>query len=189
MKYFFLTFVFLIAAASVVFFVLRNPPKQESVPKQPRDWNTHAIRGTFAGVQVKEIDPTHAQLVFSYDLENATDAEYRLAGGPEVALMEQLKSDGSLRSQDSVRIDNAVFLPPKSRGRIGLQVVRPFNWPSQIATGQVGPFTQDKFRSFVGKEVSNVQGFILFDEASRYKIELPGGWQDSGAPSSAAVLH
>jgi hypothetical protein len=188
-KYFFLTFAFLIAAASVVFFVLRNPPKQESAPKRPREWNTNAIRGTFAGVEVKEIDPTHAQLVFSYDLENVTDAEYRLTGGPEVVLMEQLKSDGSLRSQDSIRIDNPVFLPAKSHGRVGLQIERPFNWPSQIATGQVGPFTQDKFRSFVAKEVSNVQEFIFFDEASRYKIELPGGWQDSSAPSSAAALN
>ena|ERR1700732_371998 len=187
-KYFFLTFAFLIAAASVVFFVLRNPPKQESAPKQPREWNTQAIRGTFAGIQVKEIDPTHAQLVFSYDLENATDSEYRLAVGSEVALMEQLKSDGSVRSQDAIRIDSPVFLPPKSHGRVGLQVARSFTWPSQIATGQVGPFTQDKFRSFVAKEVSNVQEFILFDEASRYKIELPGGWQDSTAPWSAAAL-
>lgn len=190
MKYFFLTFAFLIAAAGIVFFVLRNPPKQEPALKPPsRDWNTNAIRGTFAGVQVKEIDPTHAQLVFSYDLENATDSEYRLTGGPEMALMEQLKSDGSLRSQDSIRIDNPVFLPAKSHGRVNLQVARPFNWPSQIASGQVGPFTQEKFRSFVGKEVSNVQEFILFDETSRYKIELPGGWQDSSAPSTAAALN
>jgi hypothetical protein len=189
-KYFSLTFVFLVAAASVVFFVLRNPPKQESAPKQqPRDWNTNAIRGIFAGVQVKEIDPTHAQLIFSYDLENATDSEYRLTVGPEVALMEQLKSDGSLRSQDSIRIDSPVFLPAKSRGRVSLQVARPFNWPSQIAAGQVGPFTQEKFRSFVAKEVSNVQEFILFDEASRYKIELPGGWQDSAAPASKAAIN
>jgi hypothetical protein len=188
-KYFFLTFAFLIAAASVVFFVLRNPPKQESSPKQPRNWNSNAIRGTFAGVQVKEIDPAHAQLVFYYDLENATDSEYRLTAGPEVALTEQLKSDGSVRSQDSIRIDHPVFLPPKSHGRVGLQVARPFNWPSQIATGQVGPFTQEKFRALVGKELSNVQEFVLFDETSRYKIELPGAWQDSTAPSSAAALH
>jgi hypothetical protein len=188
-KYFFLTFTFLVAAASVVFFVLRNPPKQESAPTQPRAWNTNAIRGTFAGVQVKEIDPTHAELVFSYDLENVTDSEYRLSAGPGVALMEQLKSDGSLRSQDSIRINNPVILPAKSHGRVNLQVARPFNWPSQIAAGQVGPFTQEKFRSFVGKEVSNVQEFVLFDETSRYKIELPGGWQDSSAPSSAAALN
>jgi hypothetical protein len=188
-RYFFLTFAFSIAAASVVFFVLRNPPKQESATKQPTEWNSNAIRGTFAGVQVKEIDPTNAQLIFSYDLENATDSEYRLSTGPEMALMEQLKSDGSLRSQDSIRIDNPVFLPAKSHGRVNLQVARPFNWPSQIATGQVGPFTQEKFRSFVGKEVTNVQEFILFDETSRYKIELPGGWRDSSAPSTAAALN
>jgi len=189
-KYFLLTFAFLIAAASVVFFVLRNPPKQESAPKaQPRDWNANAIRGNFAGVQVKEIDPTHAQLVFAYDLENATDSEYRLSAGPEVALMERLKSDDSLRSQDSIRIDSPVFLPSKSHGRVSLQVARPFNWPSQIAAGQVGPFTQEKFRLFVAKEVSNVQEFVLFDETLRYKIELPSGWQDSSAPSSVAGLN
>jgi hypothetical protein len=52
--------------------------------------------------------------------------------------------------------------------------------------GQVGPVTQEKFRSFVAGKTADLQGFVLFDEAARYQIELPGGWQEL-QPSTAAA--
>jgi hypothetical protein len=187
MKYLFLTLAFLVAAAGVVFFVFRVPAKQEAVQSQPKEWNSGAIRSSFSGIQVREIDPTHAEVVFSYDLENTTGSDYRLASGPNAALVAQFKSDGSLRAPDAVRIDDSVFLPARGHGQVALKASRPFNWPSQMVWGQVGPITQDRFRSLVNNEVSNVQEFVLFDQAARYKIEFPADWQVSTAASSAAL--
>src|ERR1700693_3326482 len=107
MKYLFLTLAFLVAAAGVVFFVFRVPAKQEAVQSQPKEWNSSAIRSSFSGVQVREIDPTHAELIFSYDLENTTGSDYRLASSANVVLVAKLKSDGSLRAPDAVRIDDS----------------------------------------------------------------------------------
>jgi hypothetical protein len=188
MKYLFLTLAFLAAAAGVVFFVFRTPGKQEA-PPQPKGWNSVAIRSSFSAIQVREIDPAHAEVIFSYDLENTTDSDYRLASGPNAALVAQLKSDGSLRAPDAIRIDDSVFLPAKSHGHFALKASHPFNWPSQMVLGQVGPITQDRFRSLVNNEVSNVQEFILFDQAARYKIDFPADWQGSTSPSSSAALN
>jgi hypothetical protein len=186
MKYLFLILAFLAAAGGVVLFVSRAPVKQEVAP-QPEEWNSGAIRSSFSGIQVREIDPAHVELIFSYDLENTTGSDYRLASGPNVALVAQFKSDGSLRAPDAIRIDGSVFLPARSHGHFALKASRPFNWPSQMVPGQVGPITQDKFRSLVSNEVSNVQEFILFDQTARYKIEFPAGWQGSTSASSAAA--
>jgi hypothetical protein len=189
MKYLFLTLAFLAAAAAVLFYVSRLPAKQKVVQNQPKEWNAGAIRSSFSGIQVREIDPAHAEVVFSYDLENTTGSDYRLASGPNVALVAQFKSDGSLRAPDALRIDDSVFLPAKSHGHFALKASRPFNWPSQMVLGQVGPITQEKFRSLVNNEVSNVQEFILFDQAARYKIEFPADWQGAASASSAAALN
>ncbi len=189
MKYLLLTFAFLAAAAGVVFSVLSKPAKQVTVQKQPKEWNSSAIRSSFSGVQVREIDPTHAELIFSYDLENTTGSDYRLASSANVVLVAKLKSDGSLRAPDAVRIDDSVSLPARSHANVALRAGRSFNWPSQMVLGQLGPITQEKFRSLVNNEVSNVQEFILFDEAARYKIEFPGDWQVSTAAPSPAVLN
>jgi hypothetical protein len=188
MKYPFLTLALLVAAAGVLFSVSRLPVKQEVVQNQPKEWNSGAIRSSFSGIQVREIDPAHAEVVFSYDLENTTSSDYRLASGPNAALVAQFKSDGSLRAPDAIRIDDSIFLPSKSHGHFALKASRPFNWPSQIVLGQLGPITQEKFRSLVNNQVSNVQKFILFDETARYKIEFPADWQGSTSAPSAAVL-
>ncbi len=186
MKYLFLTLALLAASTGVVFFVFRAPAKQEA-QNQPKEWNSGAIRSSFSGIEVREIDPTHAEVVFSYDLENTTGSDYRLASGPNVALVARFKSDGSLRAPDAIRIDDSVFLPARSHAHVALKASRLFNWPSQMVLGQVGPITQDRFRSLVSNEVSNVQEFVLFDEAARYKIEFPGDWQVSTAAASAEL--
>jgi hypothetical protein len=189
MKYLFLTLAFLAAAAAVVFFGFRAPARQAAAQTQPKEWNSDAIRSSFSAIEVREIDPAHAEVIFSYDLENSTDSDYRLGSGPNVALVAQFKSDGSLRAPDAMRLDGSVFLPAKSHGHFALKASRPFNWPSQMVLGQVGPITQDRFRSLVNNEVSNVREFILFDQASRYRIEFPADWQGSTSPSSAAALN
>jgi hypothetical protein len=178
-----------LSAAALLFLVLNPPPKQTTAPKHPEGWNSNAIRSSFDGIQVKEIDPTHAALILSFDLENTTDSDYHLSKDQKVLIMGRLKSNSSFKAEDSMQIDDAVFLPAGSRARIALKVSYAFNWPTQMVPGQVGPLTQEKFRRFVAGKVDNLQGFILFDEAARYQIELPGGWQELQPATAAAVVN
>ena len=128
-------------------------------------------------------------LVFSFDLDNNTDTDYRFGKGPNTVVMSRLKSDGSLRSDDSIELDTSVFVPARNRTRIAVQVTRPFNWPPGLPETQIGPINQVKFRQFVADEVANVSGFVLFDQASHFQIELPGGWQELQQSANAAGLN
>jgi len=75
--------VFLLLLALIVGGIpARRPPKRPLAPG-----NTRAIEGTLAGVRVREVDTTHAAVVFLYDLDNRTDSDYRLTKGPDVVVM------------------------------------------------------------------------------------------------------
>ena len=131
-------------------------------------WNSKAIGATLAGIQVKEVDSAHAAVVFFYDLDNKTDRDYRLANGPGVVIMSRLRSNSSLVSNDQTSPSSAAFVPARDRTRIALAVARPFDWPAHrdaVAEGE--------FRQLAASQVAGLAGFVLFDQADRYQIELP----------------
>jgi hypothetical protein len=134
---------------------------------RPQAWNSGAIETTLAGVRVRELDNTHAAVVFSYDLDNRTDTDYRLSSGPNVVIMSRLQPNGSLTSVQQVSLDSAAFVPARNRTRISLEIAHPFDWPSQRDAA-----AERQVRQFVADEVSGVQGFVLFDQSTRYQIEL-----------------
>lgn len=156
----------LVLALLLVFWRL---PRRASSSSPPKPWNSEAIKGTFVGVRVREIDPANSAVVFFFDLQNNTDFDYQLVDGPNVIFMSRLKSDGSLSSEKPVKLDHPAFLPARNRTRIGLEISRPFAWSSQT-----GSASDDKVRELVNREVANLDGFVLFDEATRYQIELRG---------------
>src|SRR5271155_177680 len=106
-----------LSAAALLFLALSRSSKPPTAPKQPEGWNSTAIRSSFAGVQVKEVDPTHAALIFTYDLENTTDSDYNLVNDSKVLIMGRLKSSSSLKAEDSIRMGNSIFLPARNRAR------------------------------------------------------------------------
>jgi hypothetical protein len=146
----------------------------------PHSWNSRAIASTFAGVRVREIDPTDAAVVFLYDVDNRTNTDYQLRKGPTV-VMTRLKSSGSLSSEKLVALSSSVFVPAKNRTRIALEVLRHFAWSSHMDAA-----SEDRIRDLVAGELVDVDGFVLFDEEARYQIDLPGGWteiqQESASP-------
>lgn len=130
-------------------------------------WNSQAIESTLAAVRVREVDPAHAAVVFSFDLENKTDSDYRLSAGPNIVIMSRLRGNGSLSSDQQVSLDSAAFVPARDRTRISLEVNHPFNWPAQRDAA-----ADHEVRQFVSDEVAGLRGFVLFDQATRYQIEL-----------------
>jgi hypothetical protein len=148
-------------------------------PKPVSPWNSHAIEGTPAGVRVEEIDPTHAAVIFLYDLDNTTDTDYRLVKGPNLVIMSRLKSSGALSGDEPVALDSAAFVPARNRTRIALEVTHLFNWP-----GQKSAYAERAFDQLVASEVAGVSGFVLFDQTSRYEIDFPAAWPQIRAPSS-----
>ena len=195
MKNLLIVAMFVAVLAILIVFGLPRFPRQELVAQRPQaspspsPWNSGAIQSTFVGAQVQEVDATHATLMFFFDLDNNTDADYRFAKGDATVVMTRLKSNGSLSSEEPIELNNSVFLPARNRTRIAVQVTRPFNWPTGLPAGQIGPLNQVKFRQLVADEVGNLSGFVMFDTATHFQIELPGGWQELQPSASAAGLN
>jgi len=154
------------ALALLIFIVARFSRLRPSSP--PADaWNSGAIQSTLAGVRVREVDSTHAAVVFFYDLDNRTNIDYRLSSGPDVVIMNRLQPTGSLSSDEPINLDSAAFVPARNRTRVALEISHAFNWPVQKDAA-----AERQVRQFVADQVAGVEGFVLFDQATRYQIEL-----------------
>jgi len=148
--------------------------------RRPQPWNAGAITATYVGTQLLEIDPSNARLQLSYELQNNTDTDYRLADGPGVVVMSRMVNDGGLSSQDDVRLAFPTFLPARQRVRATLNLPRQFKWP---AKGDAA--LQNKLKDFINQRLSGIDGFVLFDQGDRCQIEFPRGWQPLELASAA----
>jgi hypothetical protein len=139
----------------------------------PKPWNSSAITASYVGTQLRQLDSGNAALYLAYEVQNHTDSDYRLADGPEALVMTRLRADGSLSSQQLVRLSFPTFLPARQRARVALEILSPFGWPAEN-----DPAFQDKLRDFVNQRLADAQAFVLFDQADRFQIEFPSGWQE-----------
>jgi hypothetical protein len=141
--------------------------------KSPKPWNSSAITASYVGAQLRELDSGNAALYLAYEVQNHTDSDYQLADGPGALVMSRLRADGSLSSQQWVRLSYPTFLPARQRARVALEVPSPFSWPPDGDAAY-----QDKLRDFVNQKLLDVEAFVLFDQADRFDIEFPSGWQE-----------
>lgn len=147
------------------------PPFKQSAHQDASTWTQGTIRASYVGSQLKEIDKAHSSLVISYDLENSTDSDYRLADGPGIIILSRLKADGSYSQEQAVRLGYPVFVPARQHARLAIEMTQPFAWPAEE-----DPAYLEKMRDFVRRRLENVGEFVLFDDANRRQLELPSGW-------------
>jgi hypothetical protein len=181
-----LWFAWIIAGVCALLAVLLAVQFRRPAPTEgaPNSWNSGAIRGTLAAVRVRELDPTHAAVIFFYDLENRTDTDYRLSSGPNVVIMGRLQSSGILSGDQQISLDAAAFVPAKNRTRIALEITHGFEWPSQRDAA-----AEKQLRQFVADEVSGLEGFVLFDQGTRYQIDLATSTPEVPTESAASTQN
>jgi hypothetical protein len=161
-----------VVAFLLLAFLLVGGFSLKDAPPKPVETQTSAtITATYVSAQLKQVDKSHAMLLFSYDLENNTATDYHLADVPDNFVMARLRADGSLSQQQDLRLSYPVQVPSKQRVRIGIEQSYAFNWPS---SGDPG--INDKLRNFVRQQLQNISGFVLFDGTDHWQAELPGGW-------------
>src|SRR5260370_14547580 len=83
--------------------------------KPPGSWNQDAIKATYVGSQLRQIDKALAALFLAYDLENNTDRDYRLADASHVVIICSLKSVHRLTHQAPIRRSYPAFLTVNQR--------------------------------------------------------------------------
>jgi hypothetical protein len=147
----------------------------------PQSWNVSALSATYVSTELRQVDRGNASLFLYYELENKTDFDYRLSDASGSLVMSRLKSDGSLSSQEDVRLSYPTFLPARQKARVALELRHSFGWPADNDSG-----LQDKLRDFVNQRLSAVDEFFLFDQADRVQIEFPRGWQELQLASAAS---
>jgi len=154
---------------------------RSAAPAGPSNsWNASAIQGTLAGIRVKEIESSHAAVVFFYDLDNRTDSDYKLASGPSIVIMSRLQPSGSLSSDQQINLETGAFVPAKNRTRIALETSRAFAWPPARDAA-----AERQIRQLVADEVAGLEGFVLFDQATRYEIDLAAASPELPADTAA----
>jgi hypothetical protein len=151
-----------------------------SIGRRAAPWDSDAITATYMGAQLRETGTGDAALFLAYELQNNTNKDYRLADGPGYVIMSRVKPDGSLSSQEPVQLSYATFLPAHQRARLALEIQRPFRWPAD----NDAQFSKE-IEEFLTQKLSEVDGFVLFDQADRCEIDLPSGWQGLGSASGA----
>ena len=64
-----------------------------------------------------------------------------------------------------------VYIPAHQKGLAMMDVNKWFYEPASP-----GRVEEEHLKDFCRRELGNVSGFVLFDENSRYQIELPAAW-------------
>ena len=135
-------------------------------------WNSRAITATYVGAQLRELQPDQASLFLAYELKNNTGTDYHLSDGPGFVVMSRLQQDGSLSSQEQMRLSYPALVPSGQSVRIAIEIQHPFGWPADN-----DPQLQQKLKAFVNQRVAGVREFVIFDQPDRIQVTLPGGWQ------------
>jgi hypothetical protein len=154
---------------------------KESIERRGAPWNSDAITATYMGAQLRETSASDTVLFLAYELQNNTNKDYRLSDGSGYVVMSRVKPDGSLSSQEPVRLSYATFLPAHQRARLALEIQHPFHWPADN-----DPQLSKELADFITQRLSDVDGFVLFDQADRCEIDFPSSWQRLGSASAAS---
>jgi len=141
--------------------------------QSPGSWNQNAIKATYVGGQLRQVDNSLAGLYLSYDLENNTDRDYRLADAAGIVIMSRLMSGHSLSQEEPIRLSYPAFLPANQRVRIAIEISYPLVWPAPEDRA-----LENKLKDFVKQRLAKVEGFVLFDEVNHCQVELPSAWQE-----------
>ncbi len=145
---------------------------------RPRPWNTKAIIAIYDHVDTEGVDNN---FVFYYTLHNATEYDYKISNLSDVITMAVLKKQNSLSgspNDEFFKPDCPIFIPVKQRIRFAIHLKHPFdNKLKEGATKEERKKYREYLEKYADEQFSNLGGFVLFDEANRYQINLACGWK------------
>jgi len=154
-----------------------------SRPVKPKPWDSNEIVATFEflGTETGQFadDPKAQSLVFSYTLENKTDVDYRMPA-EGLQLYARLNHEKSLAvDSQSLSLDKErPFIPAKQRMgfTIHLHYLAPEGLDPNPKTAEDRNKNHLLLTKYLNEELTNLDGFAVFDIVNRYQIALPNGW-------------
>lgn len=159
---------------------------------KPRPWNRSAITAEYYVVLTS--DQPDSKLEFEYVLENRTDKDYELQKYSATKIAARLEDTDSLTGfadENEIVLKLPVFVPAHQKTRITISMPGYGFSPLTPLTSSSTPEERHKRRAeiaaYVTKRMSNLNGFVLFDESNRYQVELPNGWKKETETSEPKV--
>jgi hypothetical protein len=149
-------------------------------PEKPKPWNKEAITASFDSIDSEGDTNT---LVFVYTLQNNTDIDYQALDDNSIHLAGTLQRSKALSFDKSgfLTTDYPIFIPAKSRVRFKVHVKYPYSIREDVdAPGDVRHDWETTVCKFVGDQFSNLDGFVMLDESSRFQVIMPNGWTERG---------
>jgi hypothetical protein len=149
----------------------------QSKPKPPKPWDTASIKATYDYAATEGDKNT---IVVFYTLENMTDFDYRIEDSPEITMSAKLARQNSLSTfTDKLsKIDYPIVVPAKKR--VVFRVHLPYQCPVREKP-DANQNERNDYREGVAKyvtdEMTNLNGFELLDNTSRYDVMFPSGWK------------
>ncbi len=147
---------------------------------RPKPWNPSAVTAEFERIETEGRDES---LVFCFVLENHTAQDYFVNGDAELMLDGKTKASNSLMliEKDHGNLDFPIFVPQHNRSRVFVHLPD-YKFPDSAAYSQKSEDDRKQYRKVLGKfvaeQIPNLDGFVIFDKASRYEIVLPPGWKN-----------
>lgn len=162
-----------------------------SRPVPPKPWDSKAITATFVTADTTGDD---SHLRFRYILENHTNQDYRVRTSDlylSAVLQEQSTLTGS--GNGAVKFDeDAIFLPTNDHEQVEIELpsygYAGVKRPANTASDEEYEKYRDAVKKYVNENLPRLNGFAAFDEANRYRINFPNGWQvasESPSPKDA----
>lgn len=146
------------------------------VPQKP--WDARAITASFLSADTAGEDN---HLRFLYILENHTERDYRVRTS-ELLLSAVVQEKDSLTGGGHAKFqDDSIFLPPKQHVEVEIELPD-YHFPGERHPNDA-PEERKRYRQAVKKYVSDnlprLNGIAAFDDANRYRINFPNGWQST----------
>ena len=153
-------------------------------PTKLKPWNTKAIVAAFDYPDIESSQPggsnesTVSMIVLYYTLENTTDSDYHMPPQEQLEVDARLKREKSLSGDTGIlTLDKEqVFIPAKQRRRFSLHLNYSMtkSWGPEPKTKQEQRERWKLIADYLNKELTNLDGFVVFDSTNRFQINLPG---------------
>lgn len=90
--------------------------------------------------------------------------------------MERLAQDMSYRNAPNLTLEQNLYIP--SGQTVNISIVLPIMY-SDFDFSQQKANDEKQLSAFVDRRLAEIDGFVLFDPTSRYKVDFPNGWPEA----------
>jgi hypothetical protein len=142
-----------------------------SRPEPPKLWNVSAIVAQ-ASPRFR-VSGDGKKIQFTYDIENTTRMDFHIESTTRITIMAKME-DGVFSEpvpSGTMSVDLPVFVPAKRKGSLVVSAL--FSEIPERKPSESDIEYHEKVRNMLEKDIGEIAGFALFDEANRYEIDLP----------------